>query len=186
MKKAVFLDRDGTISHEVGYIDRIDKFSLYPFTPEALRIFKDLGYLLIVVTNQSGIARGFFTEELLKKVHEKMLNDLEREGVSIDAVFYCPHHPSVNGRCRCRKPETGMIDEAAERFGIDTKRSIVIGDKWSDVELGKRVGAFTIQVLTGYGRGEFLRGEVKKNPPHMLAKNLLHAALKVKNFLFFN
>ena len=180
MNKAVFLDRDGTISHEVGYVDRIEKFSLYPFTPEALKIFRDLGYLLVVVTNQSGVARGFFTEDLLRKVHERMLVELEREGVSIDAIFYCPHHPSVNGVCRCRKPGTGMIDEAVKRFNIDPKRSIVIGDKWSDVELGRRVGAFTIQVLTGYGKGEFLRGEIEKNPPDMLAKNILHAAIEIK------
>ncbi len=179
-RRAVFLDRDGTIAMEVGYVDRIEKFQLYPFTPKALSILKDLGFSLVLVTNQSGIARGFFTEDLLFRVHDLLEKELRKNGVSLDAIYFCPHHPSITGECNCRKPKTGMLEMARRDLGLDIERSYVIGDKWSDVEMGRRAGAKTIQVLTGYGKGEILNGLHKKYPPDIIAKNILEASLIIK------
>ena len=107
--KAIFLDRDGVINEEVSYLSNLDDFQLIQGSAEALRIFKDLGYFLIVITNQAGIARGYFTEDTLKEIHNKMAQILKQNNIELDDIFYCPHHPDFTGACNCRKPNPGMI-----------------------------------------------------------------------------
>jgi len=158
-RKAVFFDRDGTLLVEMGYVNHPSVVTPYRFTAEALRIAKEHGFLLIVVTNQSGIARGYITEDDLEAIHDRMENILGRAGATIDAVYYCPHH--VDGkiaefrrRCNCRKPAPGMGLEAARRFGIDLGASYMIGDKETDVVFGKNLGVTPCLVRTGYGSYE--------------------------------
>lgn len=145
---AVFLDRDGVINKEVDYISNPEQFELIPRVAEAIKKLKDSGYKIIVVTNQSGISRGFFTEDILIQIHKKMTSLLEAEGASIDGIYYCPHHP--NDDCACRKPKPEMVMKAAQELGIDLERSFFIGDTSSDIECGLRAGVKTILVETGY------------------------------------
>ena len=181
-RAAIFLDRDGTITEEVGYINHIDRAQLFPWAPEAIRTLKSAGLPVIVVTNQSGVGRGYFTEELVAQVHRKIQDELAVEGAEVDAYYYCPHHPSAlieayRQECLCRKPSRGMADEAAERFGIDLGTSYVVGDTYRDMQLGFNIGARTILLMTGYGRGEYEyhRGAWSRMPD-LVAENLLEAA----------
>jgi D-glycero-D-manno-heptose 1,7-bisphosphate phosphatase len=156
---AVFVDRDGTINVDVDFLTSPGQLQLIPRSAEAIRELNELGIPVIVVTNQSGIARGMFTEEDLQEIHRSMDEALQPYGASIQEYFYCPHHP-VDGvapyvkECDCRKPEPGMLFAAERKYGFDLKRSFVVGDKWRDVQTGKAVGAFSIQVATGYGAEE--------------------------------
>ena len=164
-EQAVFLDRDGTIIEEVGYLDRPDRVQFFPFTVDAIRVLNRAGLAVVMVSNQSGIARGFFTEAVLGDIHQKMASMLEAGGARIDAYYYCPHHPDgkVAGLakvCECRKPARGMVDRAVTEFGIDPTRSFVVGDRWLDVSLARTVGAKGILVRTGYGESE-----ERKSPP---------------------
>jgi D-glycero-D-manno-heptose 1,7-bisphosphate phosphatase len=158
MKRAVFIDRDGTINEEREYLYRTDDFAFIPGAPQAIRLLNEAGFLVIVVTNQSGVARGFYTEEDVHLLHSHITSHLERFGARVDAWFYCPHHPAGRGSyalpCRCRKPLPGMFLEAAGRFDIDLESSIMIGDKLVDVEAGKAAGCRSILVRTGYGSEE--------------------------------
>ncbi len=173
-RPAVFLDRDGTLIREVGYLRHPDQVELLPDTVPALRRLQACGYRLIVVSNQSGVARGYFTEAEVNAVHRHLQNLFEQEGISIDAFYYCPHHPegsvaAYRQECRCRKPSPGMIEQATRDFAIDLSHSAVIGDKASDILLGKQLGLTTILVLTGYGK-ETLRkmgGETHTQPDHV-------------------
>jgi len=154
--RAVFLDRDGTIIEEVGYLDRAERVELYPWTIDAIRAFNRAGLAVVMITNQSGIARGFFTEAVVDDVHAHMAAMLAEGGARIDAYYYCPHHPDgkVPGyarACECRKPGRGLVDRAAREFGIDPARSFVVGDRWVDVALARAVGAGGVLVRTGYG-----------------------------------
>jgi D-glycero-D-manno-heptose 1,7-bisphosphate phosphatase len=155
----VFFDRDGTLLVEVGYLNHASLVVPYRFTVEALRIARESGFLLIVVTNQSGIARGYITEEDLGEIHRKMRDTFEAAGVTLDAVYYCPHHAqgkvaAYRQRCGCRKPAPGMGLEAAGRFGIDLAGSYMVGDKETDVVFGRNLGVTPCLVRTGYGRCE--------------------------------
>jgi D-glycero-D-manno-heptose 1,7-bisphosphate phosphatase len=158
MKRAVFIDRDGTINEEKEYLFRRDDFVFIPGAPQAIRLLNDAGFLVIVVTNQSGVARGYYTEEDVHQLHRHIAADLEQFGARVDAWFYCPHHPAGRGSyalpCRCRKPLPGMLLEAAGRFAIDLESSIMIGDKLVDVEAGAAAGCRSILVRTGYGSEE--------------------------------
>ncbi|WP_035588853.1 D-glycero-alpha-D-manno-heptose-1,7-bisphosphate 7-phosphatase [Hippea jasoniae] len=145
--KAVFLDRDGTIIEDVNYLSRLEDVKLIKGTNEAIELLKNNGYKVIVVSNQSGVGRGYFTESFVRKTHEYINTLLNNK---IDAFYFCPHKPEDN--CSCRKPKTGMIDEAVKHFNIDKENSFVIGDKESDVELGINAGITPILVLSGYGR----------------------------------
>ncbi len=138
MTKAIFLDRDGVINEDFGYVHKIENFHFIPGVFEALRHFKSLGYKLILVTNQSGIGRGYYSEEDFKKLTQWMQKRLEKEGVRLDAIYYCPHHPDTG--CDCRKPQPGMIVRAIEEQDIDAVSSWMIGDKPSDIEAAKRAG----------------------------------------------
>ncbi|MCX5773669.1 MAG: D-glycero-beta-D-manno-heptose 1,7-bisphosphate 7-phosphatase [Fusobacteria bacterium] len=158
MNKCIFLDRDGTINVEVDYLYKKEDFLWEQGAIEALFILKKLGYLLIVVTNQSGIARGKYTELDLKILHNYMQVELLDFGVSIDAFYYCPHHPEGIGEyakaCRCRKPEPEMLEQAIEKFDIDVTKSYIVGDKLSDCFAGERVGVKGVLVRTGHGEQE--------------------------------
>jgi D-glycero-D-manno-heptose 1,7-bisphosphate phosphatase len=155
LKKAVFLDRDGTVNEEVGYMRDLSLLTLIPGVGKAVRKLNDAGFLVVLVTNQSGVARGYFPESLVAEAHARLEELLGADGARIDAVYYCPHHPtagtSVHTRvCACRKPGTGLIDQAARDLAIDVHRSYMVGDKWSDVELGHRAGAASILVRSGF------------------------------------
>ena len=158
MKRAVFIDRDGTINEEKEYLYRTDDFVFIPGAPQAIRLLNEAGFLVIVVTNQSGVARGYYTEEDVHLLHRHIVSQLEPFGARVDAWFFCPHHPSGRGSyalpCRCRKPLPGMLLDAAGRFAIDLEASVMIGDKLVDVEAGRAAGCRSILVRTGYGSEE--------------------------------
>jgi len=161
MQRAVFLDRDGTINLEKEYLYRIDEFEFVPGAPEAIRLLNEAGFMVVVVTNQSGVARGYYTEEDVETLHRYISRELARHGARIDAWMYCPHHPSGRGSyslsCSCRKPMPGMLLEAARRFTIDLEQSVMIGDKLADVEAALAAGCRPILVRSGYGAEEELR-----------------------------
>ena len=146
-RRAVFVDRDDTIAEDVPYCDSPDKFRLFDGVPEAIKRLNDAGYLVIVVTNQSGIARGKFSEEVLNSIHRKMVDEVTAKGGRIDDIFVCPHHP--DDKCGCRKPETGMGIAAVRKHHIDVKRSYMIGNGDCDMEFGKRLGCRCIRVGDG-------------------------------------
>lgn len=180
--KAVFLDRDGTINEEMGYINHLSRFRIFPFTAKAIALLRENGYKVIVVTNQAGVARGYFTEERVREVHLFLQNRLSKENAQIDKIYYCPHHPTEgNGKyrktCICRKPNTGMISKAVEDFDIDLSSSYMIGDRYKDVLFAHKVGLKSIMVLTGYGKGEYTyQRDTWERKPDFLCENLLIAA----------
>ncbi len=161
LKRAVFVDRDGTINMEKDYLYRVEDFEFIPGAPQALRLLNEAGFLVVVVTNQSGVARGYFTEEDVDTLHRHIAAELTKTGARVDAWYYCPHHPSGRGSyslsCRCRKPLPGMLMEAAHHHHIDLASSFMIGDKLADVEAGIAAGCRTILVRTGYGVAEEAR-----------------------------
>lgn len=182
MDKAIFLDRDGTINEEMGYINHISRFKMFDFVPPAIRIFNEAGYKVLVTTNQSGLGRGYFDESLLKEIHNFLHKQVEMKKAKIDKIYYCPHHPTeAQGQykvdCGCRKPKRGMIDLAQTEFNLNIPESYVIGDSYNDVKFGKNVGTKTILLLTGYGLGQYTYQ--KKNwelMPDMIFQDLLSAA----------
>jgi D-glycero-D-manno-heptose 1,7-bisphosphate phosphatase len=182
LRPAIFLDRDGTVTDEVGYINHISRAKIYPYAPEAVRMLKSTGLPVIIVTNQSGVGRGYFTEEIVGQVHKLVQQTLQAAGTSIDAFYHCPHHPGAvvaayRQEWRCRKPGTGLPEEAAERFGIDLAASYVVGDTYRDMQMGFNIGARTILLMTGYGRGEYeYRRAGWARMPDLVAENLLEAA----------
>lgn len=154
--RAVFVDRDGTIIEEVGYLDRADRVRFFPWTIAAIRALNRAGLAVVMVSNQSGLARGFFSEDVLHDVHRRMAAMLAAGGARIDAYYYCPHHPDgkVPGlgiACDCRKPARGLVDRAVAELGVDPMRSFVAGDRWMDIGLARAVGAKGVLVRTGYG-----------------------------------
>jgi D-glycero-D-manno-heptose 1,7-bisphosphate phosphatase len=179
-RRAVFLDRDGTINVEVDYLSKREDFVLIEGSAEAIKLLNNAGFLVVVVTNQSGVARGYFTEEDITKVNDKMLFDLNVAGAFVDAVYYCPHHPDFGGEkygidCNCRKPKVGMVEEAQGEFEIDINESFVVGDHKGDIELGKNAGARTVHVLTGHGVEEGKKLEEAGIVPDHISDNLLSA-----------
>lgn len=178
---AVFMDRDGTINEQMGYINHISRFILIPGTAEAVRLLNRHQYLAIIVSNQSGVARGYFPLQLVEDVHSHMRELLKKEDAVIDGIFFCPHYPTGNVpeytiACECRKPRTGLIKSACEIFDIDMANSYVIGDRYTDIELAHRANIKGILVKTGYGLGDIehvLPGSPFK-PVH-IASDLLDA-----------
>ena len=159
-KRAVFLDRDGTINEEVGYLSNPEGFILIDGSAEAILRLNRAGLFVVVVSNQSGVARGYFTEDDVKRVNDRMIEELEKVGARLDRIYYCPHHPEVGDgkyrvKCRCRKPMPGMIEEAEKMLPIDVSRSFVVGDHIGDIELAHNVGASSVFVLTGHGGEEY-------------------------------
>jgi D-glycero-D-manno-heptose 1,7-bisphosphate phosphatase len=179
MRPAIFLDRDGTLNVDVGYLHRIEQLELFPWTGDALRLLKRAGYVLVVVTNQAGIARGMIAPGFVEVTHAEMRRRLQGAGTDLDGLYFCPHHPlgsvpGLNIDCRCRKPFTGMIDDAVRDLGIDVSRSWVIGDKWLDVQMGHNAGARSILVRTGWGvQQEAARPEGQR--VEAVCDNLMHA-----------
>jgi D-glycero-D-manno-heptose 1,7-bisphosphate phosphatase len=179
--KAVFLDRDGTINEQMGYINHIDRFHLLPSVAQAIRLLNEHGWKVVVITNQSGVARGYFPESLVHQVHKKMRDLLKGEGAYLDGVYYCPHHPDVGippyrQNCRCRKPATGLIEEAMKELDLDCSQSYMVGDRGMDIEFARQVGSKAILVLTGYGKGEWKYfGDHWKVKPDYVAEDLLAA-----------
>jgi histidinol-phosphate phosphatase family protein len=144
-KPCVFLDRDGTLCEDKVYLSDAEGLVVFPDVPEGIRSLKEAGFHLILVTNQSGIGRGFFKEETLQAIHDRLKEMLKENGAGIDAIYYCPHHPEEH--CDCRKPRTGLVTKALKDFDIDLSKSFIIGDTDADVELGNRVGVKTILLL---------------------------------------
>jgi D-glycero-D-manno-heptose 1,7-bisphosphate phosphatase len=185
MRRAVFIDRDGTISEEVGYVNHPSRYRVFPFASQAVKLINDAGWLAVLVTNQAGVARGYFKEELIATVHDQLRQELARGGARLDAVYYCPHHPSVGDApyradCDCRKPKPGLITRAAEELQIDLARSWMIGDRYGDTELARNAGTRAALVLTGYGRGEFeYQRETWRHQPDLIAENLLEAVREI-------
>lgn len=138
VSKAVFVDRDDTLAKDVPYCDDPDKFNVYPDVPAAIARLNTAGFLVIVITNQSGIGRGYFNVETLGRVHDKMLSQISAGGGRIDDIFFCPHKPGDH--CGCRKPEIGMGLQAVEKYDIDVSQSYMIGDADKDIEFGKKLG----------------------------------------------
>ena len=186
MKKnrVVFLDRDGTLCEEVGYLDSVEQMRLIPRSGEAVRLLNQKGYKVVVITNQAGVARGFFPEAVLEGLHAEMLRQLREEGAYLDGIYYCPHHPSdgfppYRQECNCRKPATGLLERAAADLNLDLLSGYMIGDHFSDVECGQRVGAQTVLLLTGHGQEALAKREGWPQPPSFIAADLFEAVLWV-------
>ena len=171
LRPAVFIDRDGTLAEEMGYLNHVSRFRMFSFAAEAIRKLNEARIPAIVVTNQSGVARGYFPESLVREINEMMLRQIEKAGAHLDGVYYCPHS-STDG-CDCRKPRTGLLKLAAKEHRLDLSRSYVVGDRYSDVELAQRAGAKSVMVRTGYGEGELQWHAAKwPAPPDFLARTL--------------
>ncbi|MBW2093630.1 MAG: HAD family hydrolase [Deltaproteobacteria bacterium] len=180
-RPAVFIDRDGTINEQMGYINHPSRFTLLPRAAEAIKALNQSGFASIVVSNQSGVARGYFPLDLVHEVHGLMGKLLSKEGARLDGVFFCPHHPQgivpeYAISCDCRKPGTGLLEQARNELDLDMGESYVIGDRCQDLEMARRAGLEGVLVLTGYGRGEreyILPRETVR--PAYIAEDLLDA-----------
>jgi D-glycero-D-manno-heptose 1,7-bisphosphate phosphatase len=186
-RRAVFIDRDGTISEEVGYVNHPSRFRLFPYSSEAIRMLNDNDWLAIVITNQAGVARGYFSEDVIQKVHDQLVRDLQQQSATVDGIYYCAHHPSVGEPpyrvdCDCRKPKTGLIQQAARDFEIDLAASWMVGDRYSDVELARNAGLRSAFVLSGYGRGEWeYQSRNWEHRPDLVCENLREAVKSIVN-----
>ncbi|MBI4054976.1 MAG: HAD family hydrolase [Elusimicrobia bacterium] len=174
MRKAVFLDRDGTLIRDRPgyYLRRPQQLKLYKNAPLALRRLSRAGYRLVVLTNQAGVARKILTPATLEKIHRRLRRNLLARGVRLDAIYHCPHAPEQ--RCRCRKPQTGLLRRAQRRFGFSLAHCYVVGDKASDLEMARRVRLPAVFVLTGHGRAEIRQGRIARSVPK--AADILGAA----------
>ena len=178
---AIFMDRDGTVTKEVGYITRVEQLELIPGAADAIRRINGSSFKAVMATNQAGAARGYFPESMIEEVHERLKEMLSGERAFLDGIYFCPHH--IDGqvdhlrlRCSCRKPEPGLLLQAAKDLNLDLSRSYMVGDKMSDIEVGHRVGAQSVLVLTGYGREEYEQGLPGWTVhPHHVAEDLWQA-----------
>lgn len=166
MARAVFLDRDGVIVQDIGYISKWDKKLLIPGSVEATKILNENNFKVVVITNQAGVAKGYYTEEDVILFNRLMIKELAKKGAKIDAIHYCPHHLEAKVEryrtiCDCRKPKPGMLKKAEKELNIDLKRSFMIGDKKSDIDTGNIVGCTTILVSTGHGMEELKKYDIK-------------------------
>jgi D-glycero-D-manno-heptose 1,7-bisphosphate phosphatase len=174
LRRAVFIDRDGTIAEEVGYLNHVSRFRMFPFVAAAIRRLNQAGLPVVVVSNQSGVGRGYFPESLVHEVNQLMSRQLSQAGAAIDAIYYCPHTSANN--CNCRKPKTGMLDLAAREHAIELRSSFVVGDRYADIELARNASARGILVRTGYGEGELAwHGTEWPAQPDFVAQDLAEA-----------
>jgi len=171
LRKAVFLDRDDTIAKDVPYCSRVEDFEILPSVPEGIRLLNEHGFIVVVITNQSGIARGYFTEQTLSQIHEKLHRELGRWNAHVDAIYHCPHHPDDG--CECRKPKPTLLLQAAKDMGIDLHLSYMVGDDVKDIDSGRSAGCKTVLVTTGPDRGSLEGQEVS---PDYVAHSLCEAA----------
>lgn len=156
MKRAVFLDRDGTLIEESGYLDSLERLVFFPFSVDAVRVLNRAGFAVLVITNQAGIARGIVKESFVAEAHRHIADHLQAGGATIDGFYYCPHYPTgvvekYRSACDCRKPQPGLLRRAAKDLDLDLARSFVVGDRWHDVAAGQAVGARGVLVRTGLG-----------------------------------
>jgi D-glycero-D-manno-heptose 1,7-bisphosphate phosphatase len=178
-RPAVFLDRDGTLVEEAHYLDRLDRLALFPWSVDAVRLLARAGFAVIVVSNQSGVARGFFDEAFVEATHRRLDALLAAGGARVDGYYYCPHHPegavaAYRVRCECRKPAPGMLRRAAAEHDLDLARSVVVGDRWEDIGLAAAVGAPGVLVRTGHG-ARLAAQPPEGPPPACVAANLIEA-----------
>lgn len=184
-RPAVFLDRDGTLCDEVGYLNHLSRMRIFPFAVDAVRLVNRSGLLAVLVTNQAGVARGYFPESMVAEAHALLTSRLTSGGAHLDAIYYCPHHPSAGEPpyrqdCACRKPKPGLLQRAAADHGIDLARSFVIGDRYHDVQLAWAVGARGVLVRTGYGAGELVHLAPRwPRQPDIVAENVLEAVERI-------
>lgn len=178
-RQAVFLDRDGTLVEEAGYLDRLERLVFFPYSVDAVRLLNRANLVVVIVTNQAGIARGIFKEEFVSEAHQHIRARLVAGGARIDGFYYCPHHPEAvieayRQSCECRKPQPGLLKRAAAELDIRLDRSFVVGDRWHDLEAGERVGARGVLVRTGYGKTEEAAPHARV-VPSAIVDNLMEA-----------
>lgn len=184
-RRAVFIDRDGTISEEVGYINHPSRFRLFPYAASAIKLLNERGWLAVVVTNQAGVARGYFSETMIQTVHDNLQQSLRDGGARVDAIYYCAHHPSVGDPpyrqdCDCRKPKPGLVNRAARDLNIALEQSWMVGDRYSDIELARNAGIHAALVLSGYGRGEYESQRASwQYQPDLVSEDLLAAVTSI-------
>jgi D-glycero-D-manno-heptose 1,7-bisphosphate phosphatase len=183
VRPAIFLDRDGTLNVDVGYLHALEDLELFPWTVDALRMLKRAGYLLVVISNQAGIAHGLIEDGFVERAHEEIQARLQRAGIAIDGFYYCPHHPAATREalrkdCACRKPRPGMIHQAARELDIDLSQSWTIGDKWLDIQVGHAAGTRSILVRTGWGRHAEER-QPEGQRVEAICDNLMHAVTTI-------
>jgi len=182
MNRAVFLDRDGTINEEMGYINHLSRFKIFEYTFDAIRILNNLGFRVIVITNQSGLARGYFNEDLLTQIHKELLDQAKKNDAIIDNIYFCPHHKDgvvkeYKKECDCRKPKPGMLYKAEREFGLSLKESYMVSDRYKDMEFAFNNKVKSIMVMTGYGLGEYTyQREGWPRKPDFVCDNLFDAA----------
>lgn len=185
MRRAVFLDRDGTLIEELGYLTPASDLRIFPWTMDALRLLKRAGFSTVVVTNQGGIARGLYTADFVELTHRQLGARFSAAGAAIDAWQYCPHHPEgvvqpFAAACRCRKPEIGMVTSAAQALGaFDLVASWVVGDQWRDIQLGHAIGARSLLVRSGHGAAQEASWPADIAPPTLVCDNLAAAAVAI-------
>ena len=181
MRPAVFLDRDGTMLEELGYLTPSSQMIVFPWTVDAIRLLRRAGFAIVIVTNQGGIGRGLYSREFVERTHQQLAGLFDAADAHVDAWQYCPHHPEaltddLRGPCSCRKPATGMVDAAVRALGLDVTRSWVVGDFWRDVQLGHAVGAKSVLVRSGHGNDILDNWPADVPQPHAVCDNLIAAA----------
>jgi D-glycero-D-manno-heptose 1,7-bisphosphate phosphatase len=173
LRAAVFLDRDGTLVREAGYMGNPDDLELLPGTGAALRTLASAGFPLVVISNQAGVGRGLFDLRRAYEVMARLRSELRAQGVELDAIYLCPHRPDEV--CACRKPGTALLSRAAEDLRLRLEDSVMVGDKWIDVVAGQRAGAASVLVRTGYGREDESRFQPGERPPDAVFDDLAQA-----------
>ena len=184
-RPAIFFDRDGTLSYEIGYVNHLSRFRLLPCAVDAVRLVNASGRLAVLVTNQAGVARGYFPESLIHEVHAHVRSAMDAGGARLDGVYVCVHHPSVGAPpyrqdCECRKPRPGLLRQAEKELGADLARSWMIGDRHGDLAVAWAVGARAALVKTGYGLGELTWHSAQwPRAPDLVAENVLEAVERI-------
>jgi D-glycero-D-manno-heptose 1,7-bisphosphate phosphatase len=184
-RPAIFFDRDGTLSYEIGYVNHLSRFRLLPYAVDAVRLVNASGRLAVLVTNQAGVARGYFPESLIHAVHAHVRSAMAAGGARLDGVYVCVHHPSVGAPpyrqdCDCRKPRPGLLRQAEKDLGADLARSWVIGDRHGDLAVAWAAGARAALVKTGYGLGELTWHSAQwPRAPDLVAENVLEAVERI-------
>ena len=173
MVRAIFMDRDGTVSAEIGYMYRSDMYKPFPWTGQAIRKINESGMKAVLITNQSGVERGYFPESMVHATHDVLRAELERWGAHLDAAYFCPHQPDTG--CDCRKPKPGLIIRAAREMDIDIANSFMVGDRYLDIETGHSAGAKSVLVRSGDGADQLAEFRDFTDQPDFVADNLLHA-----------